>query len=99
MTECVCVCVFRFICVLCTNACQIVAHVEYLGGIIDDLAFLCIYAGPLWIVLVADADGFVPLTFKHQEELTVRSAKRKCLFKSSSGSNEQPLEKSANIEQ
>ncbi|KAG7316586.1 hypothetical protein KOW79_020127 [Hemibagrus wyckioides] len=55
--------------------------------------------GPLWIVLVADADGFVPLTFKHQEELTVRSAKRKCLFKSASGSNEQPLEKSANIEQ
>ncbi|KAI3364525.1 hypothetical protein L3Q82_011314, partial [Scortum barcoo] len=25
--------------------------------------------GPLWIVLVADADGFVPLTFKPKEEL------------------------------
>ncbi|XP_060722493.1 WD repeat and coiled-coil-containing protein isoform X1 [Tachysurus vachellii] len=57
--------------------------------------------GPLWIVLVADADGFVPLTFKHQEELTIRSAKRKFSFKSAStsGSNDQPLEKSANIEQ
>ncbi|XP_028460996.1 WD repeat and coiled-coil-containing protein [Perca flavescens] len=33
--------------------------------------------GPLWIVLVADADGFVPLTFKTQEELTVRNGKRK----------------------
>ncbi|XP_072218801.1 WD repeat and coiled-coil-containing protein [Leuresthes tenuis] len=33
--------------------------------------------GPLWIVLVADADGFVPLTFKPKEELTVRNGKRK----------------------
>ncbi|XP_038583751.1 WD repeat and coiled-coil-containing protein [Micropterus salmoides] len=33
--------------------------------------------GPLWIVLVADADGFVPLTFKAKEELTVRNGKRK----------------------
>ncbi|XP_023133504.1 WD repeat and coiled-coil-containing protein [Amphiprion ocellaris] len=33
--------------------------------------------GPLWIVLVADADGFVPLTFKPKDELTVRNGKRK----------------------
>ncbi|XP_052391974.1 WD repeat and coiled-coil-containing protein isoform X3 [Carassius gibelio] len=33
--------------------------------------------GPMWIVLVADADGFVPLTFKHKDELTIRSARRK----------------------
>nr|XP_020459443.1 WD repeat and coiled-coil-containing protein isoform X2 [Monopterus albus] len=33
--------------------------------------------GPLWIVLVADADGFVPLTFRPKEELTVRNGKRK----------------------
>ncbi|KAK9531812.1 hypothetical protein VZT92_011216 [Zoarces viviparus] len=33
--------------------------------------------GPLWVVLVADADGFVPLTFKPKEELTVRNGKRK----------------------
>nr|XP_015803660.2 WD repeat and coiled-coil-containing protein [Nothobranchius furzeri] len=33
--------------------------------------------GPLWIVLVADADGFVPLTFKPKGELTVRNGKRK----------------------
>ncbi|XP_069014688.1 WD repeat and coiled-coil-containing protein [Embiotoca jacksoni] len=33
--------------------------------------------GPLWIVLVADEDGFVPLTFKPKEELTVRNGKRK----------------------
>ncbi|KAM9703521.1 WD repeat and coiled-coil-containing protein isoform 2-T2 [Menidia menidia] len=33
--------------------------------------------GPLWIVLVADADGFLPLTFKPKEELTVRNGKRK----------------------
>ncbi|XP_028295585.1 WD repeat and coiled-coil-containing protein [Gouania willdenowi] len=33
--------------------------------------------GPLWIVLVADGDGFVPLTFKPKEELTVRNGKRK----------------------
>uniref|UniRef100_A0A3B4AAX9 WD repeat and coiled-coil-containing protein n=1 Tax=Periophthalmus magnuspinnatus TaxID=409849 RepID=A0A3B4AAX9_9GOBI len=33
--------------------------------------------GPLWIVLVADPDGFVPLTFKSKDELTVRNGKRK----------------------
>ncbi|KAM8725629.1 WD repeat and coiled-coil-containing protein [Acanthopagrus schlegelii] len=33
--------------------------------------------GPLWVVLVADPDGFVPLTFKPKEELTVRNGKRK----------------------
>uniref|UniRef100_A0A1A7WLP1 WD repeat and coiled-coil-containing protein n=5 Tax=Nothobranchiidae TaxID=405002 RepID=A0A1A7WLP1_9TELE len=33
--------------------------------------------GPLWIVLVADADGFVPLTFKPKGELTIRNGKRK----------------------
>ncbi|KAL6095576.1 wdcp [Pungitius sinensis] len=33
--------------------------------------------GPLWVVLVADADGFVPLTFRPKEELTVRNGKRK----------------------
>ncbi|XP_034383938.1 WD repeat and coiled-coil-containing protein isoform X2 [Cyclopterus lumpus] len=33
--------------------------------------------GPLWVVLVADGDGFVPLTFKPKEELTVRNGKRK----------------------
>ncbi|XP_064847458.1 WD repeat and coiled-coil-containing protein-like [Oncorhynchus masou masou] len=33
--------------------------------------------GPLWIVLVADAEGFVPLTFKPKEELTVRNGKSK----------------------
>ncbi|XP_026800169.3 WD repeat and coiled-coil-containing protein [Pangasianodon hypophthalmus] len=48
--------------------------------------------GPMWIILVADADGFVPLTFKHQEELTIRSAKRKLPFKSANGSNDLPLE-------
>lgn len=35
------------------------------------------FPGPLWIVLVADADGFVPLTFKPKDELTVRNGKRK----------------------
>ncbi|CAJ1077456.1 WD repeat and coiled-coil-containing protein [Xyrichtys novacula] len=38
--------------------------------------------GPLWIVLVADADGFVPLTFKPKEELTVRNGKRKTNIRS-----------------
>ncbi|XP_068433247.1 WD repeat and coiled-coil-containing protein [Clinocottus analis] len=33
--------------------------------------------GPLWVVLVSDADGFVPLAFKPKEELTVRNGKRK----------------------
>ncbi|KAM3860908.1 WD repeat and coiled-coil-containing protein [Diretmus argenteus] len=38
--------------------------------------------GPLWIVLVADADGFVPLTFKPKQELTVRNGKRKTTLRS-----------------
>lgn len=60
-----------------------------------------IYVGPMWIILVADADGFVPLTFKHQEELTIRSAKRKFPFKPVGRSNDLPLETqhSTNIEQ
>ncbi|KAJ8275403.1 hypothetical protein COCON_G00100280 [Conger conger] len=33
--------------------------------------------GSQWIVLVADADGFVPLTFRPKEELTVRDGKYK----------------------
>ncbi|XP_056437749.1 WD repeat and coiled-coil-containing protein [Gadus chalcogrammus] len=33
--------------------------------------------GPLWIVLVADANGFIPLTFKSRDEVTVRNALRK----------------------
>ncbi|XP_066533804.1 WD repeat and coiled-coil-containing protein [Hoplias malabaricus] len=48
--------------------------------------------GPIWIILVADADGFVPLTFKHKEELTVRSAMRKSLFKPYSSSGDVSLE-------
>ncbi|KAJ8270471.1 hypothetical protein GJAV_G00115160 [Gymnothorax javanicus] len=32
--------------------------------------------GSLWIVLVADGDGFVPLTFKSKEELKVRDGKQ-----------------------
>lgn len=40
-------------------------------------SFAVIFPGPLWIVLVGDADGFVPLTFKPKEELTVRNGKRK----------------------
>ncbi|KAI5611231.1 WD repeat and coiled-coil-containing protein [Silurus asotus] len=48
--------------------------------------------GPMWIILVADVDGFVPLTFQHQEALTIRSAKRKFPFKPISGSNDPPLE-------
>lgn len=37
--------------------------------------------GPLWIVLVADVDGFVPLTFKPKDELTVRNGKRKSVLR------------------
>ncbi|KAM6954397.1 WD repeat and coiled-coil-containing protein [Aplochiton taeniatus] len=44
--------------------------------------------GPLWLVLVADADGFVPLTFKSKEELTVRNGKRKSPFRTAAGSPE-----------
>ncbi|KAJ8378808.1 hypothetical protein AAFF_G00236250 [Aldrovandia affinis] len=40
------------------------------------LPVLEMMCGPQWIVLVADAEGFVPLTFKPREELTVRSGKR-----------------------
>lgn len=40
--------------------------------------------GPLWIVLVADEDGFVPLTFKPKEELTVRNGKRKLTLRTPS---------------
>uniref|UniRef100_A0A8C6WGG9 WD repeat and coiled-coil-containing protein n=1 Tax=Neogobius melanostomus TaxID=47308 RepID=A0A8C6WGG9_9GOBI len=32
--------------------------------------------GPIWIVLVADPDGFVPLTFKSKDELTVRNVQK-----------------------
>ncbi|XP_039980987.1 WD repeat and coiled-coil-containing protein [Xiphias gladius] len=42
-----------------------------------NLAIVEMMYGPLWIVLVADVDGFVPLTFKPKEELTVRNGKRK----------------------
>lgn len=37
--------------------------------------------GPIWIVLVADPDGFVPLTFRPKDELTVRNGKRKSTLK------------------
>ncbi|XP_061610682.1 WD repeat and coiled-coil-containing protein isoform X2 [Phyllopteryx taeniolatus] len=42
-----------------------------------NLAVVEMLHGPLWIVLVADADGFVPLMFKPKDELTVRNGKRK----------------------
>uniref|UniRef100_A0A3P9I2K9 WD repeat and coiled-coil-containing protein n=1 Tax=Oryzias latipes TaxID=8090 RepID=A0A3P9I2K9_ORYLA len=42
-----------------------------------NLAVVEMMYGPLWVVLVADADGFVPLTFKPKDELTVRNGKRK----------------------
>ncbi|XP_067274151.1 WD repeat and coiled-coil-containing protein [Pseudorasbora parva] len=48
--------------------------------------------GPMWIVLVADADGFVPLTFKHKDELTVRSARRKSPVRPPSGADVFPPE-------
>ncbi|XP_067098079.1 WD repeat and coiled-coil-containing protein [Osmerus mordax] len=38
--------------------------------------------GPLWVVLVADGEGFVPLAFKPKEELTVRNGKRKSPLRS-----------------
>lgn len=37
--------------------------------------------GPIWIVLVADPEGFVPLSFKSKDELTVRNGKRKSTLK------------------
>ncbi|KAF7650921.1 hypothetical protein LDENG_00118690 [Lucifuga dentata] len=53
--------------------------------------------GPLWIVLVADADGFVPLTFKSKEELTVRNGKRKtALWTPSSPENSCPASPAPN---
>ncbi|XP_029588873.1 WD repeat and coiled-coil-containing protein [Salmo trutta] len=47
-----------------------------------NLTVVEIMYGPLWIVLVADAEGFVPLTFKPKEELTVRNGKRKSPIRS-----------------
>ncbi|KPP75033.1 WD repeat-containing protein C2orf44-like [Scleropages formosus] len=41
------------------------------------LAVVEMLHGPLWIVLVADADGFVPLTFKPRDEVTLRNGKQK----------------------
>ncbi|MBN3312089.1 WDCP protein, partial [Atractosteus spatula] len=38
--------------------------------------------GPFWIVLVADGEGFVPLTFKHRDEITIRNGKSKALPRS-----------------
>ncbi|KAI1895904.1 hypothetical protein AGOR_G00111560 [Albula goreensis] len=35
--------------------------------------------GPLWVVLVEDAEGFVPLSFKADSEITVRNGRRKAL--------------------
>ncbi|KAJ3583063.1 hypothetical protein NHX12_034508 [Muraenolepis orangiensis] len=42
-----------------------------------DLTTVEMLHGPLWIVLVADAAGFVPLTFRPRDELTVRNGRRK----------------------
>ncbi|KAK0143643.1 WD repeat and coiled-coil-containing protein [Merluccius polli] len=53
------------------------------------LLLLLVLCGPLWIVLVADAGGFVPLTFKPRDELTVRNGRRKSPFLSP-GSPETP---------
>ncbi|KAI1897751.1 hypothetical protein AGOR_G00086500 [Albula goreensis] len=46
--------------------------------------------GQMWIVLVADAEGFVPLTFKHKDELTVRNGKQKLPRSPGSGNGLQP---------
>ncbi|XP_064168557.1 WD repeat and coiled-coil-containing protein-like [Anguilla rostrata] len=49
-------------------------------GVVRDLFSLSVVEmmhGPLWIVLAEDAEGFVPLTFKPDSELTVRNGKRK----------------------
>ncbi|XP_076872942.1 WD repeat and coiled-coil-containing protein isoform X2 [Brachyhypopomus gauderio] len=54
--------------------------------------------GSVWIVLVADADGFVPLTFKHKEALTVRNAKRKPLCKSVSTIDGPEVSESCSVE-
>lgn len=55
--------------------------------------------GPMWIVLVSDADGFVPLTFTHKDELTIRSARRKSPIRAPSCTDvfppESPLSPSA----
>ncbi|KAK1170340.1 WD repeat and coiled-coil-containing protein-like [Acipenser oxyrinchus oxyrinchus] len=39
--------------------------------------------GTLWIVLVADGEGFVPLTFKPKDEITVRDGRAKTVSLSS----------------
>ncbi|XP_051952243.1 WD repeat and coiled-coil-containing protein-like isoform X2 [Xyrauchen texanus] len=46
--------------------------------------------GPMWLVLVADADGFVPLIFNHKDELTIRNVKRKSPIRPPSGENDLP---------
>ncbi|XP_051500188.1 WD repeat and coiled-coil-containing protein-like isoform X1 [Myxocyprinus asiaticus] len=46
--------------------------------------------GPMWLVLVADADGFVPLTFNHKDELTIRNVKRKSPVRPPSGEDDLP---------
>ncbi|KAG7460732.1 hypothetical protein MATL_G00201910 [Megalops atlanticus] len=48
--------------------------------------------GSMWIVLVADAEGFVPLTFKPKEELTVQNGKRKLPANSTYGEEESRVE-------
>lgn len=42
----------------------------------------------MWIVLVADAEGFVPLMFKHKDELTIRNARRKAPARPLNGTDE-----------
>ncbi|CAL8315795.1 unnamed protein product [Merluccius merluccius] len=54
-----------------------------------NLTIVEMMSGPLWIVLVADAGGFVPLTFKPRDELMVRNGRRKSPFLSP-GSPETP---------
>lgn len=56
------------------------------------IADFFLVTGPMWLVLVADADGFVPLMFKHKDELTIRSAKRKSPVRPPSGADELPNE-------
>ncbi|XP_061088194.1 WD repeat and coiled-coil-containing protein-like [Conger conger] len=49
-------------------------------GVVRDLFNLSVVEmmhGPLWIILVEDAEGFVPLNFIPDSELTVRNGKRK----------------------
>ncbi|XP_041952183.1 WD repeat and coiled-coil-containing protein [Alosa sapidissima] len=49
--------------------------------------------GPLWIVLVADAEGFVPLTFKPGEHLTIRNGKRNFPLKGHGGQDASSTER------